>query len=90
MGESVPKSNATWASWLAGISHMQWRTFAVWNAAGGIIWATGISLLAYWAGKAVADAISRYGLYAVIALIVIAVLGFVGLKLFQKRMVDDA
>ena len=30
----------------------------------------GVSLLAYWAGKAVAEAINRYGLYGVIALIV--------------------
>jgi membrane-associated protein len=28
----------TWASWLAGASHMPWRSFALWNAAGGISW----------------------------------------------------
>jgi membrane-associated protein len=26
----------TWASWLAGASHMPWRSFALWNAAGGL------------------------------------------------------
>jgi membrane protein DedA with SNARE-associated domain len=30
----------TWASWLAGASHMPWRSFSLWNAAGGISWAT--------------------------------------------------
>jgi membrane protein DedA with SNARE-associated domain len=34
----------TWASWLAGASEMHWRTFLVWNAAGGILWATTVGL----------------------------------------------
>ena len=29
------------AAWLAGISHMPWWRFFAWNAAGGIVWATG-------------------------------------------------
>jgi membrane protein DedA with SNARE-associated domain len=74
------------AAWLAGISHMQWGKFLFWNAAGGIAWATGISLLAYWAGKPVADAISRYGLYAVVVLIVLAVVGFFGLRYVNRRV----
>src|SRR4029077_6651576 len=36
-----------WASWLAGATHMRWRSFAFWNAAGGICWASTIGLLAY-------------------------------------------
>src|SRR3954462_10264526 len=42
------------AASVAGISRMHWWQFAAWNAAGGIVWATGIGLLAYWAGKAAA------------------------------------
>jgi membrane protein DedA with SNARE-associated domain len=78
------------AAWLAGLSHMRWWRFFVWNAAGGIIWATGVSLLAYWAGKAVADSISEYGLYAVIALVVLGVVGFIALRMVRKRVVDEA
>src|SRR5580692_2977694 len=37
----------TWASWLAGATRMEWKEFALWNAAGGISWATTIGLLAY-------------------------------------------
>jgi membrane protein DedA with SNARE-associated domain len=73
------------AAWLAGISHMRWRTFLFWNAAGGIVWATAIALLAYWAGKAVADAISQYGLYAVIVLIAVAVAGFFAIRYWNRR-----
>ena len=74
------------AAWLAGITHMEWGKFLFWNASGGIAWATGVSLLSYWAGKAVADSISRYGLYAVIVLIVIGAAVFVGLRYWNKRL----
>src|SRR5947208_15536533 len=29
----------TWAAFLAGVNHMPWRTFLIYNAAGGILWA---------------------------------------------------
>ena len=74
------------AAWLAGITHMEWGKFLFWNASGGIAWATGVSLLSYWAGKAVADSISRYGLYAVIVLIVLGAAAFVGLRYLNKRL----
>jgi membrane-associated protein len=41
------------ASWLAGINHMRWRTFALWNALGGVAWATSLGLLAYALGRGV-------------------------------------
>jgi membrane protein DedA with SNARE-associated domain len=77
------------AAWLAGISHMQWWRFFAWNAAGGIIWATGVSLLAYWAGKAVAEAVGKYGLYGVIAVLVLGGIGFLGLRAWRKRVMGD-
>ncbi len=78
------------AAWLAGISRMHWWRFFLWNAAGGILWATGITLLAYWAGKAVADAVGRYGLYGAIVILVLAVAGFFGVRLWRKRMLENA
>jgi membrane protein DedA with SNARE-associated domain len=77
------------AAWLAGISHMSWWRFTFWNALGGILWATGVGLLAYWAGQKVADAISRYGLYAVVALIGAAVIGYVVLRVLRKRFIEE-
>ena len=50
-------------AWMAGITRMSWWRFLVWNALGGIVWATAVGLLAYYAGKAVADAVARYGVY---------------------------
>jgi membrane-associated protein len=47
-----------WASWLAGITRMEWRSFVFWNAAGGISWAVTVGLAAYAIGDR-ADSIFR-------------------------------
>ena len=73
------------ASWIAGISHMPWPRFFVFDAAGGTAWATVVGVVAYEAGRAAADAITRYGLYAGIAIVVAIVAGFVAFKLWRRR-----
>jgi membrane protein DedA with SNARE-associated domain len=78
------------AAWLAGISHMRWWEFFLWNAAGGIVWATGTGLVAYWAGQAAAHAIAHYGLYAVGALVVLGIAFFLVLRLWRSRVVESA
>jgi membrane protein DedA with SNARE-associated domain len=60
------------AAWLAGISHMPWRRFVVFDAAGSILWATAYGTVAYFFGKAAADAISHYGVYAAVAIVAVA------------------
>ena len=47
------------AAWVGGIARMHWWRFLFWNAAGGICWATAVGLVAYYAGRAAADAIQR-------------------------------
>jgi membrane-associated protein len=74
------------AAWLAGITQMTWWRFFLWNAAGGIVWATLVSLLAYYFGKAAADAVATYGLYALVAIVVLAAVGFFGMRLLKKRL----
>jgi membrane protein DedA with SNARE-associated domain len=59
-----------WASWLAGATHMRWRSFFLWNALGGICWATAIGLLAYFLGNAAGNAIQAFGLYGIAAVLV--------------------
>jgi membrane protein DedA with SNARE-associated domain len=76
------------AAWVAGISRMHWWKFAIWNAAGGIAWATLVGLIAYYVGKSAADAISRYGLYAAGGLILLGALSIVVVHFARKRMVD--
>jgi membrane protein DedA with SNARE-associated domain len=60
------------------------RVSSAWLA--GIVWATGVGLLAYYFGKAAADAISRYGLYGAAVAIVLAALVFLGIRHWHKRM----
>jgi membrane-associated protein len=58
-----------WASWLAGATRMRWRSFFLWNALGGICWATAIGLLAYFLGHSAGHAIEAFGIYGLIAVL---------------------
>ena len=40
-----------WAAFLAGVNRMRWSTFLVYNAAGGIVWATIFGCLGFFAGR---------------------------------------
>lgn len=62
------------AAWMAGMSRMTWWKFLVWNALGGICWAAAYGTVAYYAGKAAADAISHYGLYVAGAIAAVGVI----------------
>src|SRR6185312_306089 len=70
-----------WASWLAGATRMHWRSFVVWNALGGICWATGIGLLAYFLGSSAGNAIETFGIYGLVA----AVVAVVGAVVLHRR-----
>jgi membrane protein DedA with SNARE-associated domain len=76
------------AAWLAGISGMPWWRFLLWNAAGGIVWATLVGVIAYEFGKAAADAIGHYGLYAALTIVVLAVIAFVVFRISRRRVAD--
>lgn len=64
------------AAWLAGINRMPWPVFAFWNAAGGIVWAASVGLLAYYAGPAAERVFKVLGVagVATAGVLVIAVL----------------
>jgi membrane protein DedA with SNARE-associated domain len=74
------------AAWVAGLGRMPWWRFLFWNATGGIVWATAVALVAYYGGKAAADAITRYGLFAAGGIAAVAVLVFVALHYGRKRL----
>jgi membrane protein DedA with SNARE-associated domain len=48
------------------------------------LWATGVGLLAYFGGKALAESISRYGLYAGATVAVLAVIVAIAPKLIAR------
>jgi membrane protein DedA with SNARE-associated domain len=74
----------TWASWLAGASKMPWRSFAFWNAAGAISWATTIGLVAYFVGNTATSAITAFGLFGLLA-VVFATAGSLLLRRLHRR-----
>jgi membrane protein DedA with SNARE-associated domain len=76
-------------AWMAGISHMPWWRFLVWNALGGIVWATAVGLVAYYLGRAAADLISEYGLIGGGVAVGLAVLIFLGFHFWRRRMEES-
>jgi len=77
------------AAWMAGVSHMTWWRFLIFNAAGGILWATLVGLVAYYVGEAAANAIQTYGLYAAGVIAVVTVGIILGLRWWERRMLAD-
>ncbi|MGO9490206.1 MAG: DedA family protein [Solirubrobacteraceae bacterium] len=79
-----------WASWLAGATRMDWRSFAFWNALGGIIWATAIGLIAYFLGSSASNVIEAFGLYGLAAVLLAIVSGFVMHRRARARRIANA
>jgi len=73
-----------WASWLAGATRMHWRSFVIWNALGGISWATLVGVVAYLLGHSAGNAIETFGLYGLAALL-LAVISTVVLHRRHRR-----
>jgi membrane protein DedA with SNARE-associated domain len=71
-------------AWLAGIDRMPFGTFFVYNALGAITWATAYGLVGFYAGKAAADAITKYGVWAALALVAV-IIAFVAWHVVRER-----
>jgi membrane-associated protein len=70
---------------LAGISHMPYRRFLVFNVAGGLFWGIGVVLLGYLAGNSY-EAVERVaGRAAAVVLVVVVVAGLVAWHLRRRR-----
>lgn len=86
-----------WAAFLAGVNHMHWRTFFIYNAAGGILWATIFGCLGYFAGRTLGNftqveklASNITWIIAGIILVVVAVILFVYFTRRSKKTSEDA
>jgi membrane protein DedA with SNARE-associated domain len=81
-----------WAAFLAGINHMRWRRFLIYNAAGGILWATIYGTLGFIAGRffhdnfATVERIARdIGLIGAVIIVAFAVAAFILLRLRRRK-----
>lgn len=69
---------------MAGMSGMHYRTFIVWNVAGGLIWAPGCVLLGY-AFSTSLDTIGKTLTWAPFALIALVIVGYGVLHVRKRR-----
>mgnify|MGYP000507025488 CR=1 len=73
LGRWVPWLRIT-AAWLAGANRMPWPRFLLWNALGGVAWATSVGVAAYFLGKAAVAVLGVAGV-ALLGLVAIAGIG---------------
>jgi membrane-associated protein len=65
----------TWTAWLAGASGMRWTPFAIWNATGGVSWATTVGLAGYFIGQSTTGVFTIAGIVGLsLALLAIGIL----------------
>jgi membrane protein DedA with SNARE-associated domain len=69
-----------WAAWLAGATHMPWRSFLLFNALGGIVWAAVVGTLAYLLGHAAERAVAVAGVVGLVGAVVLAIGGWIVLR----------
>ena len=80
-----------WAAFLAGVNRMHWPKFLLYNAAGGICWATIMGLFAYFAGKIVGNnftVIERFGQglgFVALGIVILPVVFFIVRAQIRKR-----
>lgn len=67
----------TFAPTIAGVGKMRYRTFLIYNVAGGIGWVAGMTLIGYFMGKWVPD-IHRHLLWVVAAIIFLSFIPLLG------------
>jgi membrane protein DedA with SNARE-associated domain len=78
-----------WASWLAGATRMRWRSFLVWNALGGICWATVMGLLAYFLGHAAGNLIKTFGIFGLVAVVAALLAGYLAHRRHSRRKMRE-
>ena len=71
------------SAWLAGVNRMPWGTFIVFNALGGIAWATSVAMLSYWAGHSADTVLKTVGIGG-LALALVALVAFL---IWRRRRV---
>ncbi len=77
------------AAWMAGMNHMPFRTFFLYNALGGIAWAISVGLVGYYAGAGAVHVITRFGVVAIVVLVVAGIAAFVWLRARERRHLRD-
>jgi membrane-associated protein len=73
---------------MAGMSGMRYRTFLVWNAAGGLVWGAGCVLLGYAFASAL-NTVSKYLTWLPLAVLAAVAAGYLAIHLRKRRRERD-
>jgi membrane protein DedA with SNARE-associated domain len=79
-----------WAAFLAGTNRMKWPTFLLFNALGGIIWATIYGTGGYVLGKNIHRIAGPVGITCTVIAAILTIAGFIFLKQNERRLADEA
>ncbi len=79
-----------WAAFLAGSNRMPWDRFLIFNALGGIIWATIYGLGGYFLGDAVHRVTRPVGIITLILAIVIIIVSVIFVRRNERRLENEA
>ena len=80
----------TFVALLAGANHMDWRSFLLWNAVGGVAWATLYGTGAYWLGNAMTRITGPLAIVLGVAGAVAIVAAIILLRRNESRLEDKA
>jgi len=75
------------AAWMAGANRMPPRRFFLYNALGGVAWATTVGLVAYWLGEAGGQILKTAGVIGAVLFVLVLALGALWLRRRGDRAV---
>ncbi len=79
-----------WAAFLAGTNRMQWPSFLLFNALGGIVWASIYGAGGYLLGHNIHRVTGPVGIAFIVIAALIIIGGFIFLKRNEHRLEDEA
>ena len=80
----------TFVALFAGANHMEWRTFLLWNAVGGVAWASLYGLGAYFLGEQMKKLAGPIGIGIGVVAAIVIVVAIVILRRNEKHLEDKA
>lgn len=79
-----------WAAFLAGTNRMRWPRFLLFNAAGGIVWATLYGLGGYFLGDNIHRLVGPVGIVLLVLAVLLIIAGIVIVRRNEERLEDEA
>jgi len=79
-----------WAAFLAGTNRVRWPPFLVFNAAGGIVWATLYGLGGYFLGDNIHRLTGPIGPITLVLAVLFILAGIVIVRRNEQRLADEA